>query len=309
MTIALRDAVEGEVSPFQPELTDDPAVLSRHIKRLGYFHRADIAGICELPQWAVYSHDGKGNQIELNHKFAVLFLVDMGFETMKASIGFDWISRSQNFHSYVHSALVSCMVASYIRKLGYSARAHHVTNELIVIPPLLLLAGIGEVARPGIVLNPYIGLRYKASVVTTDMPLVSDKPIDFGLQEFCRKCGKCADLCPSKAITHGDKIVYNGYETWKLDEERCLRFMKVLNSKGDSCLRCVKVCPWNKPRGWTHDTARWVAGHTPWLDRFLIKMDDVMGYGKPDRRGKWWFDLVKTDDGFQTVERAQQKGR
>ena len=42
-----------------------------------------------------------------------------------------------------------------------------------------------------VVLNPFLGPRYKADVVTTDMPLEIDRPIDFGLQDFCRKCGRC----------------------------------------------------------------------------------------------------------------------
>jgi len=35
--------------------------------------------------------------------------------------------------------------------------------------------------------------------------------------------------------------------------------------------------------------------HTPWLNRFLIKMDDVLGYGRPDKRDKWWLDLEDVD--------------
>ena len=31
--------------------------------------------------------------------------------------------------------------------------------------------------------------------------------------------------------------------------------------------------------------------HTPWLDKSLIKMDDIWGYGKQTKRDKWWFDL------------------
>ncbi len=31
--------------------------------------------------------------------------------------------------------------------------------------------------------------------------------------------------------------------------------------------------------------------HTPWMDKFLIKMDDIWGYGKHNKKDKWWFDL------------------
>ena len=307
ITTKLKDMVDGEIAPSKPSLPQDPAILSRHIKSLGYFHRADIVGICKLPQWAVYSHDDEDNPVELNHQFAIVLLIDQGFNTIDASTGHDWISHAQAFRSYAHSAVISCMIASYIRKLGYSARAHHLSNELVVIPPLLLLAGIGEVSRPGIILNPFIGLRFKTAVVTTDLPLLPDKPVDFGLQEFCQQCGKCAVNCPSQAISYGDKVMHNGYEVWTLDYEKCLRY-RILHPDGDSCGRCIKVCPWNKPEGWPHDMVRWMVKHNSWLDKFLIKMDDVWGYGKQNKRSKWWFDLERVDGGFQIVEGRKGSG-
>ena len=76
MTYRFRDMVGGEVAPSKAPLPQDPAILSRHIKSLGYFYGADIVGICELPQWAVYSHDEDGNPVKLDHQFAILLVVD-----------------------------------------------------------------------------------------------------------------------------------------------------------------------------------------------------------------------------------------
>jgi epoxyqueuosine reductase QueG len=85
-------------------------------------------------------------------------------------------------------------------------------NPPVVIPPLLLMAGVGEFARPAIVLNPFLGQRYKVAVVGTHMPLEADAPVDFGLQQFCKACKKCAVECPAQAISHDDeKTTYNGY--------------------------------------------------------------------------------------------------
>ena len=305
MSSYLAPVVDGKVAPTKAPIPEDPEILSRHIKRLGYFLRADIAGICELPQYAVYSHDKDGNQIELNHKFAILVAVDQDYETMYASTGYDWISTSQSFRSYSTTAFISCMMADYIRKLGYPARAHHARNYQVVVPPLLLLAGIGEMSRIGnSVVNPFLGARFKAAAVTTDLPLVPDKPIDFGLQEFCRVCKKCAVECPSNAISMGDKVMYNGYECWKLDVERCSKF-RVANPNGSSCGRCIKVCPWNKPQGWTHDVVRGLTMHAPFLDRLIVKMDGVWGYGKRDIKKKWWFDLELVDGILQIPKETE----
>ncbi len=58
-----------------------------------------------------------------------------------------------------------------------------------------------------------------------------DKPIDFGLQDFC---AKCAWESPSGAISHEEKIIHNGYERWPTDVEKCAS-MRVGNKHGAGC--------------------------------------------------------------------------
>jgi ferredoxin len=297
--------VDGEVARLKAPISEDPKALSRHIKQLGYFLRADIVGICRLPQYAVYHHDLAGNPVELDHKYAILLVIDQDYETMLGSTGDDWISNSQSFIGYSTSAFIACIMANYIRKLGYPARAHHVFNYQVLVVPLLLLAGIGEMCRAGIVLNPFLGTRFKAAVVTTDLPLEPDSPVDFGLQEFCRKCLKCATECHAKAIPDGDKVMLNGYENWRFDADRCSKY-RVGNQAGSSCGRCIKVCPWNKPEGWSHDLVRWMVKQAPFLDGFLVKMDDIWGYGKRDKRYKWWLDLEEVDGVTKIPDKVNQ---
>ena len=303
MTALLVPQVDGEVAPVKAPTPENPQTLSRHIKQLGYFLRADIVGICQLPQYAVYSHGLDGNPVELDHKFAILLVFDQDYETMCGSTGDDWISGSQSFIGYSNAAFSACIMADYIRKLGYPARAHHVFNYQVLVVPLLLLAGIGEMSRAGIVLNPFLGTRFKAAVVTTDLPLEEDKPVDFGLQEFCRKCLKCAVECHAKAIPEGDKVMMNGYENWRFDAERCSKF-RLSNPHGSACGVCIKVCPWNKPEGWSHDLVRWMVKHAPFLDRFMVKMDGVWSYGKQDKKHKWWFDLEDVDGVIQIPDKS-----
>ena len=279
----------GEPTEEKENLPDNPHILSRHIKSAAYFVGADVVGICELPQWAVYSHDMRGEPIECTHKYAVCIVVDQGLETMEAADGNDWISASQSGRGYAMCGYIGGIIASYIRSLGYPAKLHSIRGYEVIVPPLLLLSGIGELSRANIVLNPFIGLRYKASVVTTDLPLEPDKPVDFGLQDFCEKCMKCADLCPSRSIDKGEKKMINGYERWEFNSETCMKY-RFSNPKGVSCGKCIKVCPWNKVEGWTHDLVRWMIDHTPFMNSFFVKMDDLLGYGKPDYDKKWWLD-------------------
>ncbi|MBI4296085.1 MAG: reductive dehalogenase [Chloroflexi bacterium] len=279
-----------EVAPQKASIPDDPAVMSRHIKSMGYFLGADVMGVCELPQWALYSYTEEGEPVKNNHKYAICIVVDQDHRTLSGSTGHDWIAGSPPQKSYLFSAFIATLIAGYIRKLGYEARVQHAQNYQVLITPLLLLSGIGELCRSGIVLNPFLGLRFKAAAVTTDLPLGPDSPVDFGLQDFCDKCKKCARECPPKALSMGDKIMRNGYETWDVNYERCTRY-RLGNPNGVGCGRCIRVCPWNKPQGRIHDLVRWTVAHTTLANQLIIKMDDVFGYGKPDIRDKWQLDL------------------
>ena len=290
------DSVAGVPRSKPAPGTGDRVAMARHIKETAYFLRADMVGICKLPPYSVFTHSRLDDRpIELNHANAIAILVDQDYKTAAAFNGHDWISNSMSLVAYSHSAFIACMLAEYIRSLGHDARAHHVTNYQVVLPPILLWAGLGEMSRMGdVVLNPFLGPRFKAAVVTTDLPLTADKPIDFGLQDFCSKCGKCARECPAQAISHGDKVREKGYERWPVDVERCTS-MRVGNRHGSGCGTCVKVCPWNKPFTPFHRAVSWSLRNLPFTRSFAVRADDWLGYGKPDPWRKWWLDLEDVD--------------
>jgi reductive dehalogenase len=304
MIDGLREMTPVDVYPNLAPIPNDSAAQSRHIKGLGYFLRADCIGICELPQYAVYSSDRDERPIELDHKYAIVFLIDQGWRSFNGALGSDWISAAQSMKSYSTSGFIATMVSNYIRRLGYDAEPQFSGHYKVVMPPLVLLSGLGEMSRFGnTVINPFLGPRFKASAVTTNLPLEPDKPIDFGLQHYCRVCKKCATECPSQSISHSDEmIIYNDYETYGLDVKGCSR-MRVGNPAGASCGRCIRVCPWNKPYEGIHKAVEWTLERVALSHRFSVWMDDLLGYGRQNVEDKWWYDLEEIDGIFQVPER------
>jgi reductive dehalogenase len=184
--------------------------------------------------------------------------------------------------AYYFCGSVACIIAQYIRNLGYRARAHHNNNYQLCVTPVLIASGMGELSRVGdCVLHPYLGFNYKAAVITTDMPLMPDKPIDFGVQSFCKVCKKCAEECPSRAVSMADEQEeYNGYMKYKLEYKTCTLFRRT-QPEGYGCGRCAVVCPWSsKEPSWFHSVASYVSSlKNEAANRLIANLDDICGYG------------------------------
>ena len=287
---------DGEVSEA-PNTRLSAEELSEHIKATSYFLGVDAVGISACPEWSWYSHDARGDEIIPPHNNAISMVIDQGFETMEGASGDDWISVAQSMRAYLRFSLLGGIMARQLRNLGYKAKAHTVLDGEVLQPPLLLLSGLGEVSRIGeVILHPFLGPRLKSGVVTTNLALHHDKPIDFGLQNFCNNCQKCARECPSGAITAGPKTMFNGYEIWKSDSQKCTSY-RITTKGGAMCGRCMKTCPWNLEGLFAEAPFRWMATHVPNMARTLASLDDFARRGDINPVKKWWWDLAITSDG------------
>ena len=277
---------------------------AENIKAASYFLGVDAVGISRCPDWTWYSHDAVGEPIDPPHDQAISMIIDQGYETMEGASGDDWISVAQSMRAYLRFSLLGGVIAQQIRNLGYKAKAHSVMDGEVLQPPLLLLSGLGEVSRIGeVILNPYLGPRLKSGIVTTDMPMTHDTPIDFGLQKFCESCNKCARECPSGAITAGPKLMFNGYEIWKSDSQKCATY-RITTLGGAMCGRCMKTCPWNLEGLFAEAPFRWAAMNIPAAAPALAKLDDMVGNGGLNPVKKWWWDIELYDDGGYRAARA-----
>ena len=294
---------DGPVAARRAPGLEDARANADAIKALGYYLGADMVGVCEAVPYAWYSHHDDSRPLAPYHRWAVVMLIDQGYETMEGASGDDWISGAQSMRAYLRGALLAGVMAEHLRRLGVPARPQTNADSDVLQIPLVLLAGLGEMSRIGeLVLNPFVGPRFKSVVLTTDLPLVADPPVDFGLQDFCRGCRKCARECPCLAIPFGDKVMFNGYETWKPDVAKCAGY-RVTNPKGSACGRCMKTCPWNAEGLLVHRAWLWVAMHVPPARRLLARLDDWIGHGRRNPVKRWWFDLEWVD-GVAVAPRA-----
>ena len=291
MLEALVPLQTGEVAPRIANETEDPGANADSVKALGHFLGADMTGVCDAPAYAWYSHTADGAVIEPKHRNAIIFVLDQGYETMEGASGDDWISGAQSMRAYLRASMIACILAAHLRSLGWAAQAHTAVYDELNHIPLLLRAGIGELSRIGeLVLNPFVGPRFKSGVVTTDMPLTPDRPIDFGLQDFCSKCNKCARECPVGAIRFRGKVMFNGYEMWKPDVDRCARY-RITNMRGSACGRCMKTCPYNVEGVLSERPFQWAAMRLPFTRAWIARLDDRLGRGEINPAKKWWVDI------------------
>ncbi len=228
----------------------DPAEASLKLKSVARHLGADAVGVGPLNPAFVYSHVGRtfygqrwGEEIQLSHPWAISIGVamDHGFLRRYAP-GFPVILESAL--AYAKAAVVAVQLALYIRRLGHSARAHHLRDYQLLSVPVAIDAGLGELGRSGVLINREFGSAFRLATVTTDMPFAVDDPVDLGVQQFCEKCRLCAMACPSGAIPRGEKIAVRGVRRWKLSAGRCYHYWRTC---GSDCALCLVACPWSQP--------------------------------------------------------------
>jgi epoxyqueuosine reductase len=275
----------------------DPVATSKMIKNAARFFGASLVGICELNRLWVYSHVGNditGEHLPLEipreYQYAIALAIEMDYAFIQTSPA-NGASAATGL-AYSKMAFVAGLLAQFIRGLGYKAIPSG--NDTALSIPIAIEAGLGELGRNGLLITEAFGPRVRLCKVFTDMPLVSDEPSYFGVEAFCRTCIKCADDCPSRAISfeemtiEGPTISNNpGVLKWYIDPEQCFKWW---GAHGADCSNCIRVCPFNQEQGWHHDMVRAVVKRTPKLNRLFLWLDGVFRYGRQFAPASVWED-------------------
>jgi epoxyqueuosine reductase len=275
--------------------TDNPVEITDSIKKVALFFGASLVGVCKLDRRWVYSsayplrdQQAMANEVPERYQYAMAIAIEMDYKAISCSP--TGPSSAATGLGYSKMAFTAGLLAHYIRGLGYAAIA--CGNDTACSIPIAIDAGLGELARNGLLITPAFGPRVRLAKVLTDLPLVPDRPIEFGVWDFCMKCEKCAEKCPSQSIRYGEPTdkpnnISNreGVRRWPINAETCLAFWA---ANGTDCSNCIRSCPFNKPSGRLHDTVRWGVRNLPRLNSFFLWMDDICGYGKQRNPDHFW---------------------
>ncbi|MBU8921831.1 MAG: reductive dehalogenase, partial [Bacteroidales bacterium] len=274
--------------PSTPFRMRSPELTSKLVKQMSYEFGSILTGITRLKSDWVYKYPMRGRGIEEDKpfdvpkhwKYAIVVGTPMSWDPFYANPNY-----GSSHDSYAKSRIVAFRLVSFIKQLGYAARAHTPGMDYdLMVPPILIDAGLGEQGRHGVVVTPELGSNFRPAVITTDLPMEVDRPIEFGVQDFCRTCKICAEQCPSGAITFGDKEVVRGYRRYRIDVSKCHNFW-YSNLGNIGCRLCVAVCPYSRKSNWLHRSALKVTSADPTglSHRMLTGMQKKL-YPAPDAK-------------------------
>ncbi|WP_299408847.1 reductive dehalogenase domain-containing protein [uncultured Roseobacter sp.] len=274
-------SADTPVAPIRLDVSD-PIEMSREIKKVSRFFKADLCGITSVDaRWHYTARidvrdmsdapndlpAGITSVIVLGHEMDADLVDTYPAATAGAATG----------RAYSQEAATVMQVAAYIRNLGYEAVPS--MNDTALVIPYALKAGLGEYARNQMVITPEFGPRLRFSKIFTSLPLAHDVPEPLGVRAFCDICTKCAEACPVKALPFGAPEVgganvsaLKGVRKWTSDAEKCFGFWAKLAS---DCAICMRVCPFNR------DFRKWY--HRLWLRLAL----------SPLRRAALWLDAKR----------------
>lgn len=274
--------VDGSAAPISLPIT--PNAATTYLKGLARYYGACTVGITQLQPYHVYSHVGRGREygtpLSIEHRYAIAFTVEMAHNLVGAAPEAPTVLETSK--EYAVAAQIAVQLATFIRALGYPARAHIDGNYRVIAPLVARDAGLGEIGRMGILITPELGPRVRLGVVTTDLPLLVDSRIwRPDIIDFCKICKKCAENCPSRALPFDDRREIAGALRWQINSARCFYYW---NAIGTDCGRCMSVCPYSHPDTYSHNVVRWITRHSGFGRRAALHLDDLFYGRKPALR-------------------------
>lgn len=309
------------VAPIKHKF-NSKAEASEAIKRAAKLYGASMVGITQNdPRWNytpmtdfTKAYEGKDpvipwSKFPFKPKTVIVMAFEMDYEAMATAPSL--VEEGATMEGYSRMSKTAFQLSIFLKRLGH--KSVPCTNDTALSVPYAVAAGLGELSRIGILVTYKYGPRVRIAKVFTDFDFVEyDKPKTFGVYEFCKKCKRCADACPSQSIPHDTEPSWKpthknahfetsnpGVKKWYLDGVSCFEYWT--KNHGD-CGSCIAACPYNKPDFWHHRLVDKISAAMPGATHSLMKeLDEVFGYGNVNDKEaitKFWSKKGKSYDGF-----------
>ncbi len=154
-------------------------------------------------------------------------------------------ARGRDYHKVVRKKLKT-LLNWIIQEIPETKGRVFVDSFPIMEKPLAMKAGIGWIAKNTTLIIKGKGSYYFLGGILLNLELPQDEPLT---NEFCGKCTRCMQACPTDAIT----------APFQLDSNRCISYLtiehhgqidEIYHSKMGNyifgCDICQMVCPWNR---------------------------------------------------------------
>ena len=233
MQRALRKVARlSAIEPAPPSQQLEPSSLTNEIKALGVELGISALGVADYdPKYRFKDFA----EMEPGNERVIVCILEENYPAQQTapSVRHDRASLS----TYVELMKREVKIAECLNGYGYRAFIHDVDGQAVVIP-YAVAAGLGQLGLNGQLLTPFAGSRFRIMLISTNAPLIVDKPRDYGIPAICDRCRACVRRCPANALT-AKRDYYRGVYKAKLNTARCL---PVLASNQD-CDICTTVCP------------------------------------------------------------------
>lgn len=274
----------------------NPVSNSADLRKVATLFGADLVGFCEYDERWVYASkfsrmEQADKPVDVDERLPYVIVIITAMDRDLTATVPSALAATATGMGYTSDAVSLMSLAQYIRNLGYDAQAS--MNDTALNIPLAVQAGLGEYGRHGLLITKEFGPRVRIGKIFTDMPVAPDRPISFGVTEFCNICNACAAACPPRAIPDDapkydapNKSSFSTIRKWTTDAEKCFKFW---TSQNTECSICIRVCPYNRTFATRWDKAwRWMAGTR--LRKLALWLDTKLRKAGRKPAESWWRD-------------------
>jgi len=238
----VRKAISGykrEIAELPEEVQIAPKEFWNEVEEQAKSLGIDLIGFAPIDENLIFEEDHVGG-IEVLYLNAIVLGMEMDYDAIETAPEFPAGVESMNI--YAELGEVTNKLTDFIRSKGYRAIACHPLGGPILYPAMAVKAGLGHIGRQGLLITKKFGPRQRLSIISVNLsPLPERSEVEFEIETYCRKCRRCAVMCPVSAIYDEPITKENGTVT-RIDGEKCIEYFY----ETTGCSVCIKECPFHK---------------------------------------------------------------